>query len=101
MRPTQRPNIIEDLTRALVTGRLIPTTHAQQRMVERNITMSDIEEAIAQCQREPIKDKLTIDGTDWIYHVRGKTNDLTKDLRIAFFFDDPRAIIVTVIDLED
>ena len=100
MVPEQRSNIIEELIKAHFGGHLIPTYHAQLRMVERNITLSDIEEAILNSQRETAKDKLTDDGADWIYHVRGKTNDGEKDIRIAFFFDDPRAIIVTVIDLE-
>lgn len=48
----KRPNVLEEVRQATLIGRLIPSPHAQQQMVKRNIQMSDIEEAISRARLE-------------------------------------------------
>ncbi|MEY4616374.1 MAG: hypothetical protein RJB66_1334 [Pseudomonadota bacterium] len=94
----KRPNVLEEVRRATLIGRLIPSPHAQQQMAKRDIQMSDIEEAISRAKLEKKKDSLTDDKKEWKYALRGKNNEGDKDLRIIIMFDDPSAIIVTAID---
>ena len=99
MRPIKRPSVIQELIGASENGRLRFSTHAQLRMKERNILISDLEEAIFNSKREDAKDSLNTTGTDWKYALRGFNDDNTKDLRIIVTFVDPNIVVITVIDL--
>lgn len=94
----KRSNVLGDVRQAAMLGKLIPSPHAQQQMVKRDIQMSDIEEAISRAKLEKNKDSLTDDKKEWKYALRGKNDEGDKDLRIIIIFDNPNAIIVTAID---
>ncbi len=95
--PTKRDNVIQDVIEAMENGSLRLSTHAQLRMAERSIVLSDIEEAIYSSVREDHKDQLTKDGKDWKYALRGNS-ETGKDLRIVVLFDDPKVLVITAID---
>jgi hypothetical protein len=94
----KRPDVIQDVIKALESGNLIPSVHALEKMKTRDIQFSDIEEAIYSAQREEEKDSLSIDGSSWKYALRGENTDGDKDLRIIVAIADPKTIIVTAID---
>lgn len=79
-------------------GFLIPSTHALEQMAHRDVQMSDIEEMIFQASREENKDSLAKNGKDWKYALRGFNSSGDKDIRIIVVFNDPDAVIITVID---
>lgn len=94
----KRPNVIADVITAHGKGLLIPTTHASEQMVLRDVQMSDIEEMIYNAQREDHKDSLSNDGKSWKYSLRGPNTAGDKDIRIIVAFNDPDVVIITVID---
>ncbi len=96
--PIKRSNVIEEVIKALEEGRLIPTTHAQDQMKNRDIQISDVEEALYRSVCEDFNDKLTDDQLDWKYSLRGTNDSGDKDLRIIIVFKDPKVLIITAID---
>lgn len=94
----KRPTVLQDVKEALESGRLVPSNHAQEQMVVRDVQMSDVEEMIYRAHREEAKDSLTKDKKDWKYALRGLNNSGDKDIRIIVVFNDPDTVIVTVID---
>lgn len=46
MRSAKRANVIRDVIEAFECGRLVPSFHALEQMVARDIQMSDIEELL-------------------------------------------------------
>lgn len=96
--PAKKTDVIAAVIRALEEGHLIPTTHAQKQMKARDIQQSDLEEALYRASREAQNDRLTSDGTDWKYSLRGTNDNGDKDLRIIIVFKDPKVIVVTAID---
>ena len=94
----KRPNVNLEVIKALETGYLIPSFHAQEQMKNRDILMSDLEEALYMASREESKDSPTTDGKAWKYSLRGLIDSGEKDLRIIVVFDDPKVVIVTAID---
>lgn len=94
----KRPNVIQDVIKAFESGNLVPSNHAQDQMVARDVQMSDVEEMIYRAQREEAKDSPTKDKKDWKYALRGLNDSGEKDIRIIVVFNDPDAVIVTVID---
>ncbi len=94
----KRVNVIQDVIKALESGNLVPSNHAQEQMERRNVQMSDVEEMIYRAQREEAKDSLTKDKKDWKYSLRGLNDSGEKDIRIIVVFNAPDTVIVTVID---
>jgi len=94
----KRLDVIQAVIKALESGHLIPSFHAQEQMEKRDVQMSDIEEMIYRAQREETKDTLTKDKKDWKYALRGLNDSCEKDIRIIVVFNSPDTVIVTVID---
>ena len=94
----KRPNVIKDVILAYESGNLIPTAHAQEQMIKRDVQMSDIEEMVYSAHREEDKDSLRNDNNGWKYSLRGFNKNKDKDIRIIIFFNDSEVVIVTVID---
>ena len=90
-----------DLIQAVEDGHLITSTHAQQRMQERGIDLSDLEEAVFKGRREEHKDSLTDDKSSWKYAIRGMNVNGDKDLRlIVLYVEEPKMLLITAIDLD-
>ena len=94
----KKPNVIQDVIAAVEAGRLIPSTHAQEQMRNRDIVFSDIEEMVYAAQREEHKDSLTNEKNAWKYALRGPNANGDKDIRIIVKYIDPKILIVTAID---
>ncbi len=94
----KRPRVLLDVITAVEAGLLIPSLHATEQMLVRDIQMSDVEEMIYQAQREEEKDSLTRDRKNWKYALRGFNESKDKDIRIIVIFVKRAVVIVTVID---
>lgn len=95
---SKRPDVVQKVIVALESGLLIPSFHAQEQMMARDVQMSDIEEMIYRAYREEHKDALRKDEQDWKYVLRGTNDGGSKDIRIVVVFNSPDAVIITVID---
>lgn len=84
---------------AIERGKLRPTIHALERMKERRIILSDVKEAIYNGRRDEVKDEFNKKTGQWKYAIQGLNDDRDKDIRLIISFNDPLAIIITVIDL--
>ncbi|HAZ11494.1 MAG: hypothetical protein A2X86_10950 [Bdellovibrionales bacterium GWA2_49_15] len=97
--PIKKVTVIQDVITALEGGALIPSKHALLQMKERNIDLSDVEEAVYRAVREEQKDSLTEQGMDWKYAIRGMNDNGDKDLRlVVVYLDAPKMLLVTAID---
>ena len=100
--PNKKETVLQDLINAVEFGVLIPSIHALEQMVNRGITMSDIEEVVYRAYREDHKDSLNNDGNDgndWKYAVRGLNDNGGKDIRIIVaYLDEPKMLLITAID---
>jgi len=96
-------NILQTVLEALESGNLILSFHATEQMEAREVTFSDVKEALYQGQREEQKDdcrqNLKSKKWSWRYALRGLNDSGEKDLRIIVAIENPKAIVVTVIDL--
>ena len=97
--PNKKDDILLQVIKALESGNLRPTFHAQVRMKERNILFTDMEEAIYNASREDHKDEFDSKTEEWKYALRGLNNDGAKDIRVVVVFKDPATLVLTVIDL--
>jgi hypothetical protein len=79
-------------------GRYYDTTHAAQRKVQRQITLTHVLYVIKHGYHEKKKDQFKPEFNDWTYAIRGKTID-GKDIRIAIAFDENDMLIITVIEV--
>lgn len=53
---------------------------------------------IYRANREVDKDRLTDDGKEWKYAIRGLNDNGDKDIRIVVVYIEPKILIVTAID---
>ena len=96
----KKEDVLVSAIRAMESGNLRMTFHATERMKERNILLSDLEEAIFNGRREEYKDEFNSRTGNWKYAIRGCNDDEDKELRIIVAFKDPLTMVITVIDLE-
>jgi len=103
MEAKKEENILIKVLEALEAGNLVPTFHALEQMEAREITFSDVKEALYQGQREEQKDDYRqnpkTNKWSWRYSIRGLADDGNKDLRIVVAVEDPKTFVITVIDL--
>lgn len=95
------PKILEVLKKArecIDAGRYYDTTHAMQRKIQRQITLTHILHVIRYGYHEKRKDEYKLEHKDWTYALRGTTID-GKDIRIAIAFDEDGMLIITVIEI--
>lgn len=103
MQSPKKENILQTVLEALESGNLIFSFHALEQMEAREVVISDVKEAIYQGQREEYKDDYRQNPNNkkwsWRYAIRGLNDDGDKDLRVVVAIEDPKTIVVTVIDL--
>jgi len=96
-------NIIQRVLKALESGNLLLSFHAMEQMSAREIKFSDISEALYRCERQEHKDVyLESPKTKkwgWRFAIRGLNDVGDKDIRIIVVLQDPKIVVVTVIDL--
>lgn len=96
-------NVIYKVHNLLNAGKLRLSSHANQRMHERNVIYYELLQALTKCKHEASKDRFSIKYKNWQYSLVGSTLE-NKKLRvgIAFEKDDKTGdilLIVTVIDI--
>jgi len=97
--PPKKEDVLVATILAMGLGDYRLSSHALERMKERNILLSDIKEAIYNGSREEQKDAFNPDTGDWKYAIRGKNDDGDKDIRMIVAFKTPLVLIITVIDV--
>lgn len=80
-------------------GRLLYSSHANERMLERKILKPDVEQILLKGYHESKKDQFNLAMNSWDYSVRGKSID-GKNLRIIIALIKPNVLVVTAIDLD-
>jgi hypothetical protein len=97
-------NVIQNVLQALECGQLLLSFHAMEQMNAREVKFSDISEAIYRCSREEHKDVYHQNPSNmkwsWRYALRGRNDSGEKDLRVIVTLENPKTVIITVIDLE-
>jgi hypothetical protein len=99
----RRPPKIEiliDITRqAAEDGHLLYSSHANERMAQRNIIKPEVEYILSNGHHEARKDKFNKEFESWDYAIKGKTID-GRNLRIIIAIISPNVLVVTAIDLD-
>lgn len=97
-------NVIYKVLQALESGQLLLSFHAMEQMNAREVKFSDVSEAIYRCIREEYKDVYHQNPYNmkrsWRYAIRGRNDSGEKDLRVIVALENPKSVIITVIDLE-
>ena len=103
MEAKKEENVLPRVLKALETGNLIVSFHAMEQMQVREVTYSDVKEALYSGQREEQKDDYRQNPKSkkwsWRYCIRGLVSNGEKDLRVVVALEEPKSIVVTVIDL--
>ncbi len=87
--------LIEKLRTAAETGEWRLTKHAEQRMIERDVVLPEVENVLLNGYHKPKKDEWNAEWKAWRYAICGKVGD--RNIRLAVSFDGIMWI-VTVID---
>jgi hypothetical protein len=99
-RPGKLPNVKTAIAEALASGRYQFQQHCKIRMRERGIFEVEVLYVLRHGRHEPRKDKFSEEFQAWRYAMRGKTLDLTKELRVVASFDATAGLLlITAIDL--
>lgn len=100
-KPPQKIDNVLDLARNCIENdNYIATFHAENRQLERDITLLDALHVIKNGYREQKNDQYKDEWQAWNYAIRGET--LQKDtVRVIISFDemDTRLLIITVINI--
>lgn len=103
MEAEKKEDIFKIILEALESGNLTLSFHAMEQMQARKVVFSDVKEALYQGQREEQKDDYRQNPKtkkwSWRYAIRGENESGEKDLRVIVAIEDPKTIVVTVIDL--
>jgi phage terminase large subunit-like protein len=92
-------HLLQKVTQATKTGRLLYSNHANERMSERKILKIEIEYILSTGFHEARKDQFNVKMNSWDYAIKGKTID-GKNLRIVVAIIKPNILVVTAIDLD-
>lgn len=75
--------------------------HAQQRMEERDISLTEVNYILKNGYHEAAKDEFDNDRSNWRYSIRGMTVD-RRDIRVVVSFDKiTKMFVITVIDKDN
>lgn len=73
--------------------------HAEQRLLQREVTVGEVQQVLRDGWRAPKHDKYREDFRAWNYALRGKTVD-GRNLRLAVAVEGNGLLVITVIDLD-
>lgn len=103
-RPEKFANIMKLIDESLALGLFRITSHAEMRMHERNIMLTDLKHVLQEGYHEKKKDEYHKEHNSWAYAVRGESIDRRK-LRIIISFEEieegKMMLVVTVINLDN
>lgn len=97
--PGKCNNILQIVRDAMKNGLFRYTSHAKERMVERNITHDDVKEVAISGWWEKKKDKFQKEHNEWNYAIRGKVEEEEREVRIIVAQDANNVLLITAIDL--
>ncbi len=97
-RPSKVENLIEVIKEAVEDGHLLYSSHANDRMAQRNIIKPEVEFVLSYGFHDARKDKFNEEFESWDYAIKGKTID-GRNLRIVIAIISPNVLVVTAIDL--
>lgn len=97
-------NVSKKIKELLGLKRVRYTTHANERMGERNVIRAEVMQALSKGKHIPRQDRFSDAEQSWAYSIEGVTLD-KRSLRIGVSFEcDPKSgdllLIITVIDLQ-
>lgn len=93
------PDLIKLVKEKAGAGKIRYSSHANQRMLERDIIKPDVEHVLLRGHHNKQKDTYNEKEGGWDYSIEGKTIDGRK-LRIIVAIIDPNLLVVTTIDLD-
>ena len=97
-RPEKHENVLFLANDCIAKGRYVSTFHAENRQLERDITLLDALYVIKTGHRVPKHDQYKEEWRAWNYALQGKT--LQGDTaRVIVSFDEHGLLIITVINL--
>jgi hypothetical protein len=77
----------------MASGRFRDSRHAEERKVQRDVDLHDVEKVIKTGWHEPGEDRYKEEHESWSYAIRGKTVD-GIDIRVVVAFDDEDYLVV-------
>jgi hypothetical protein len=98
-RPAKLTNVMGATASATKTGSLLYSSHANERMWEREIVKPEVEAVLVHGHHEARKDQFNERHHAWDYAIRGKTVD-GRSLRIVVAILGRGLLVVTAIDLD-
>jgi hypothetical protein len=95
-------NVIGKMKQLLGARKIRMSSHANQRMGERNILYFEVLQSLSSGKHDPKRDRFNREFNSWDYSIEGKTVD-NRELRIGICFEvdektGERLLILTVID---
>jgi hypothetical protein len=99
-RKTKIKNVLEVIKSCVEEGRYQLTIHAEERMIERAVTLPEVLHVLRSGWHERKKDRYSDEFEDWDYAIRSQTND-KRSIRIAVAVEElSNVVVITVIDLD-
>ncbi len=94
------PNLLQVIQDCVQHRAIRLTRHAEQRMLERDVSLLEVLHVLRSGWHEARKDTFHEDFQSWVYAVRSQASE-DRSIRIAVSIDEPaRVIVITVIDLD-
>lgn len=99
-RKEKTPDLLNVIKSCVEDGRYQLTKHADERMVERGVTLPEVLQVLRSGWHERRKDRYNEEYQDWDYAIRSQAGD-ARSIRVAVAIEDvSEVIVITVIDLE-
>ena len=97
--PPKISDLLQKVRKALADGTYVITGHAQDRMEERDVILSEVVYILKNGYHETSKDEFDPKFMNWKYAIRGNT-DSGRDLRIVVKIKD-KMVVITVVDKDN
>lgn len=92
-RPEKRENLLESIHQRIAQDRFLITFHAQERKLQRSISLQQVKFVLLHGYHEKRKDQFDEVFNAWNYAIRGRTFDLI-DLRVIVSFDEEDDLLI-------
>lgn len=96
-RPAKLPNVVGEVRARVDGGLLRYSTHASERMDEREITEFEVESVLSSGSWVKRRDRYEEEHKSWSYCFEGDSIE-ERSLRIIVTFEDPDLLVVTTIE---
>ena len=99
MKGKKHKKILKEVEKAIRSGNYLYTSHANERLQQREVTRFEVKQVLLNGYHEKKKDVFDEAFNSWNYSIKGKTLD-KRTLRVVISFDENNMLIITVIDLK-